>query len=62
MPDMPYSPTSELDVTLSKLMSASEAVRTGIATHVQRHEAERNKQRSAGAAARKLQQAGSASK
>lgn len=62
MPDIPKTPTSELDVTLSNLMSAAQKVREGIATHIQKHEAERNKARSAAAAARKLQQSGQVTK
>lgn len=58
MTDIPKLKTSKLGTKLADVITAAEAVREGIATHVQKHRAAQHAAREAVAANRKLEQRG----
>lgn len=54
MTDIPKLKSTKLGARLTEYVSAAEAVREGIATHVQKHRHAQHEARKAAAAARKL--------
>ena len=55
MPDIPKYKTSKVAAKLDEYLTAAEAVREGIATHVEKHRAAQHAKRQALEQARKLQ-------